>query len=79
MKETAMQELKWFISDGLDNFDESVKVSEIWTKINELLEMEKQQGYSEEDLEKAFHIGRLYKGREGDTTFKDWFEQFKNK
>ena len=40
---TAMQELKWFISDGLNNFDESIKVSEIWDKLEELLEKEKQQ------------------------------------
>lgn len=43
MIKTAMQELRWFVSDGLDNFDESIKVSEIWEKINELLKMEKQQ------------------------------------
>lgn len=43
MKQTAMQELKWFISDGLNNFDESVKVSEIWDKVEELVEQEKQQ------------------------------------
>lgn len=42
-KQTVLQELKWFLSDGLNNFDESIKVSEIWTKINELLEKEKQQ------------------------------------
>lgn len=42
-KMTAMQELKWFISDGLDSFDESVKVSEIWEKLNSLLEKEKHQ------------------------------------
>jgi 2,4-dienoyl-CoA reductase-like NADH-dependent reductase (Old Yellow Enzyme family) len=40
---TAIEELKWFISDGLDNFDESIKVSEIWEKINELSELEKNQ------------------------------------
>ena len=28
--------------------------------------------YSEEDMKKAYHCGRLYQGREGDTTF----EQF---
>jgi hypothetical protein len=39
---TAMQEIRWFVSDGLDGFDESIKVSEIWEKINELLEFEKQ-------------------------------------
>ena len=42
-KQTVLQELKWFVSDGLNNFDESIKVSEIWTKINELLGQEKQQ------------------------------------
>jgi hypothetical protein len=41
--ETAMQKLKWFVSDGLNNFDESVKVSEIWDEINKLLEIEKRQ------------------------------------
>jgi len=40
---TAMQDLKWFISDGLNDFDESVKVSEIWGKLDELLAKEKQQ------------------------------------
>ena len=35
--------------------------------------------YSEEDLRKSFHVGRLYQGREGDTTFNEWFEQFKKK
>jgi hypothetical protein len=35
--------------------------------------------YSEEDLRGAFHVGRLYQGREGDTNFEKWFEQFKKK
>jgi hypothetical protein len=35
--------------------------------------------YSEEDLRKAFHVGRLYQGREGDTNFEQWFDQFKKK
>jgi hypothetical protein len=35
--------------------------------------------YSEEDLREAFHVGRLYQGRDGDTNFEKWFEQFKNK
>ena len=42
-KQTVLQELRFFVSDGLDNFDESIKVSEIWSKINELLEKEKSQ------------------------------------
>lgn len=31
--------------------------------------------YSEEDLREAFHVGRLYQGREGDVNFEKWFEQ----
>ena len=42
-KQTVLQELRWFVSDGLNNFDESIKVSEIWSEINKLLEKEKQQ------------------------------------
>lgn len=74
MKQTAMQELKWFISDGLNNFDESVKVSEIWDKVEELVEQEKQQiidawenGYEHgacvnEDKDK-YHGNQYYKER----------------
>lgn len=42
-KQTILQDLKWFISDGLDNYDESIKISEIWIKINKLFEKEKEQ------------------------------------
>jgi hypothetical protein len=35
--------------------------------------------FSKEVLKEAFHVGRLYQGREGDTNFKQWFEQFKKK
>jgi hypothetical protein len=31
--------------------------------------------YSEEELREAFHVGRLYQGREGDVNFEKWFEQ----
>jgi DNA-directed RNA polymerase delta subunit len=40
---TAMQELRWLVSDGLDSYDEGISVSQIWAKINDLLEKEKQQ------------------------------------
>lgn len=54
MKETAIQQLKWFISDGLDSFDESIKVSEIWEKVNELLELEKNQEVcNKEDMKRV--------------------------
>lgn len=35
--------------------------------------------YSEEELREAFHVGRLYQGREGDINFEKWFKQFKKK
>jgi hypothetical protein len=34
--------------------------------------------FSKEVLKEAFNIGRLYQGREGDTNFEQWFEQFKS-
>jgi hypothetical protein len=30
--------------------------------------------YSEEDMKKAYHCGRLYLGREGDTTFEEFIK-----
>lgn len=39
-------------------------------------EWQAERMYSEEDLRKSFHVGRLYQGREADTTFEEWFEQF---
>jgi hypothetical protein len=37
-----------------------------------MVEWQAERMYSEEDMYKAYHCGRLYQGREGDTTF----EQF---
>jgi hypothetical protein len=42
---------------------------------NEILKCQQEQDknkFSEEDMKKSYHCGRLYQGREGDTTF----EQF---
>ena len=39
----------------------------------------KERSYSEEDMKQAFHVGRLYLGREGDTNFEQFIEEFKNK
>jgi hypothetical protein len=35
--------------------------------------------YSEEDMKKAFHVGKLNQGRDGDTSFEKFIEQFKKK
>ena len=40
--------------------------------VQAMVEIAKQNLYSEEDMYKAYHCGRLYQGREGDATF----EQF---
>jgi len=63
---TPMQELHWFVSDGLDNYDESIKVSEIWAKIKELLPKEKQ--VIEEKIDSAIEeIEKIaYKNDSGD-------------
>jgi DNA-binding HxlR family transcriptional regulator len=33
-QQTLLQELRFFVSDGLNSYDEGIKVSEIWDKIN---------------------------------------------
>ncbi len=59
---TAVSQLRWFISDGLDNYDESIKVSEIWEKINELLPIEHQQ--IEDAYDSAIMKGRQEDGKQ---------------
>jgi hypothetical protein len=67
MNKTILNELRFFVSDGLDNYDESIKVSEIWDKINELLEKEKQQiedAYNEGYERRSYIHDREYGGIE---------------
>jgi hypothetical protein len=48
----------------------------------EILKWQQEQDknkYSEEDMVKAFHVGKLNQGREGDTSFEKFIEQFKKK
>jgi hypothetical protein len=42
-------------------------------------EYQSERKYSEEDMKKAFHVGKLNQGREGDTSFEKFIEKFKNK
>jgi hypothetical protein len=68
MEKTAVE----FIFDAVYR---DITFSELLGIIAQAKIMEKQQDknkYSEEDMYKAYHCGRLYQGREGDTTF----EQF---
>jgi len=76
MKQTAVE---WFydkviqkqykdIEDSLEDLFEQAK------------ELEKQQqGYSEGDMLKSFHCGKLYQGREGHIYFEQLINKLKNK
>jgi hypothetical protein len=69
--EMAQSTLDFFTWDN-DYDEEEDPVDEVMKKAERM--------YSEEDLRKSFHVGRLYQGRESDTTFEGWFEQiFKKK
>jgi hypothetical protein len=76
MKQTAVE---WLIQElrGTDDKGDFIFQGVINSElIEQAKEMEEQQkGYSEEDMLKSYHCGRLYLGREGDTNF----EQFINK
>ena len=80
MKQTAVE---WLIQElrGTDDKGDFIFQGVINSElIEQAKEMEKQQqGYSEEDMKQSFHVGRLYLGREGDTNFEKFIEQFQNK
>ena len=66
----------WGLYEGLSEqcaIKNSFKAGAIWQQ-----EQDKKM-YSEEDMKQAFHVGRLYLGREGDTNFEQFIEEFKNK
>ena len=82
MKQTAMQEMIKKLEEKRDMWKSDGKLSDRQIRgtyviailiAKELLEMEKQQGYSEEDLKEAFSMGRLNK------SIKDFNQRFKNK
>jgi hypothetical protein len=62
---TAVEKLLYYLPNSIN--------MEFKEQIEQVLEMEKEQ--REKDLESGFHTGRLYQGREGDTTL----EQLKSK
>jgi hypothetical protein len=47
--------------------------------INEWQQEQDKKMYSEEDMKKAFYVGKLNQGRDGDTSFEKFIEQFKKK
>jgi hypothetical protein len=57
-----------------------ISIEELKTQIIIAKEMEKQQqGYSEGDMLKSFHCGKLYQGREGHIYFEQLINKLKNK
>ena len=75
MKQTAVE---WLI-EQLECDDSKIARVIGLKKYNQVVsqakEMEKQQGYSEEDMKEAYKWGRIYDM----TPFEEWFEQFKKK
>ena len=79
MKQTAVE---WLV-DYIEN--QNKNGYEFHPKYNEHIvqqakEIEKQQkGYSEGDMLKSFHCGKLYQGREGHIYFEQLINKLKNK
>jgi hypothetical protein len=76
-----MTAVEWLYKNLLENPISNQDIEYNEAVFHNAKEMEKQQGYSEEDLKNAFLDG--WQLRDGDLPFpkakKKWFEQFKNK
>ena len=76
-----MTAVEWLFQE-LDNYYQ-IKGNVIKKEIlKQAKEMEKQQGYSEEDMAESFMAcwkANVPEGFECKLSFKEWFEQFKNK
>jgi len=68
---------KIIIPEENPDLEESIRLVEKYTSPKE--EQNSDKKYSEEDMKKAFHVGRLNQGRDGDTSFEKFIEKFKNK
>jgi len=75
MKQTAVE---WLESNLPTAFKDLTINKQL---IEQAKEMEKQQqGYSEEDMKRAFYYGYCCENKYGiEVTFNDWFIKFKNK
>ena len=77
MKQTAVE---WLVKElGVYL---PINIKEVRSMIEQAKEMEKQQGYSEEDMAESFMAcwkANVPEGFECKLSFKEWFEQFKNK
>jgi hypothetical protein len=68
---------KIIIPEENPDLEEYIRLVEKYTSPKE--EQNSDKKYSEEDMKKAFHVGKLNQGREGDTSFEKFIEKFKNK
>jgi LAS superfamily LD-carboxypeptidase LdcB len=79
MKQTAVE---WLIQElrGTDDKGDFIFQGVINSElIDQAKEMEKQQGYSEEDMKKAFNSSSLTNMLDVYDSFEEFIEQFKNK
>jgi len=76
-----MTAVEWLYKNLLENPISNQDIEYNEAVFHNAKEMEKQQGYSEEDVKNAFLDG--WQLRDGDLPFpkakKKWYEQFKNK
>jgi hypothetical protein len=79
MKQTAVE---WLYKNLLENPISNQDIEYNEAVFHNAKEMEKQQGYSEEDMAQSFMacwVENVPYGIECKVSFNEWFEQFKNK
>ena len=71
-----------YLKENSDWFDKSPGGEKLYFESEVIKMMEKYSSqtetlYTEEEIIKAFHIGRCYQGREGDTTIEQYLQSLK--
>jgi hypothetical protein len=77
-----MTAVEWLYKNLLENPISNQDIEYNEAVFHNAKEMEKQQGYSEEDMAESFMAcwkANVPEGFECKLSFKEWFEQFKNK
>jgi hypothetical protein len=72
MKQETLEEAFKKYSEYLEDF-ENKNTYEYGFKDG--IKYQQERSYSEEDMLKSYHCGRLYLGREGDTTFQEFLKK----
>jgi len=82
LKRNKMTAVEWLYKNLLENPISNQDIEYNEAVFHNAKEMEKQQGYSEEDMAESFMAcwkANVPEGFECKLSFKEWFEQFKNK